>query len=237
MSQSPITSRRKLTPKAALRRLKSAFRAQLGLGTTRATTLLAGARLYDKAYELSCLLRTMHELQATASAVTFQLQNGTRLVFRGKGGAIQRGTWPYIEMRTHGLVQAEIWVDIECHALSAWMTGNPPVYPPYGRAHELDVVVVAPGASGTLPPDQLLIGVEAKHRGFTKALLKELLGVRRETAFKSDVTPNSFAWWRSDGLLPAHPASGIVLFCSDNSVLRYTDPAEFWGIEMIYHPF
>jgi hypothetical protein len=237
MSRSPSTTRRKLTPEAALRRLRVAFRTQLGLGTVRATTLLTGARLYDKAYELSCLLRTMHQLQAIDPAVSFQLQNGTRLAFRGKGGPIQRGTWPYIEMRSSSVTLAEIWVDIECHALSAWMTSNSLGYPPYGRAHELDVVVVAPGASGTIPPDQLYIGIEAKHRMFTKALLKELLGIRRETAFKGVGLRNDYAWWRDDRRLPADPPSGIVLFCSSNNVTRYTDPAEFWGIEMIHHPF
>jgi len=237
MSMSPKKRARKLTPRRALARLKGAFRSELGIGSKTADDLLAGAALYDKAYELSCLIETMRHLRSCVPSVAFQLIGGSKPKFRGKGGEIQRGVWPYIEMRATGGVLAEIWVDIECLALSASAQKKVPGNPPYGRAHELDVVVVAPNIAGRPAPTELLLGVEAKHRLFNKALLKELLGVRRETAYKAKEHGNPFAWWRSSRKLPAFPPSGIVLFCSDAGVSRYADPAKFWGLEMIYHPY
>ncbi|QSR19733.1 hypothetical protein CA833_21555 [Novosphingobium sp. KA1] len=220
-----------------MKRLKAAFRTELGIGSRTAADLLAGARLYDKAYELSCLIETMQHLKSCGSSVSFTLIGGCKPKFRGKGGDIQRGVWPFIEMYDGSTVVAEIWVDIECLALSAWVDGKAAGNPPFGRAHELDVIVVEPGASGKPEPGALKVGIEAKHRPFNKALLKELLGVRRETAFKSDDGPNPFAWWQPGRELPAEPPSGIVLFCSDVGALNYVDPAEFWGLEMIHHVF
>lgn len=237
MSVPPSKPTRKLTPAAALTRLKRAFRTEFGIGSKTSDDLLAGAALYDKAYELSCLIETMTYLMSCGSSVSFRLIGGSKPKFRGKGGEIQRGVWPFIEMHDVRGVIAEIWVDIECLALSAWMSVKTPGNPPYGRAHELDVVVVEPGTNGRPMPDDLKLGIEAKHRLFNKALLKELLGVRRETAYKSEDQPNSLAWWQPSRELPARPPSGIVLFCSDSGALNYADPAEFWGLEMIHHIF
>lgn len=237
MSLPPKKVTRKLTPSAALARLRAAFRAHLGIGTKTADALLLGASLYDKAYELSCLIETMRHLRGFTPSSSFHLIGGSKPKFRSKGGEIQRGVWPYIEMRVSSRVVAEIWVDIECLALSAWTLGKTPGNPPFGGAHELDVVLVHPNTSGRPRPDNLALGIEAKHRPFNKALLKELLGVRRETGFAGHTSTNQFAWWRPDRRLPVHPLTGIVLFCSDSSVLSYNDPTEFWGIEMVHHPF
>ncbi|WDF73044.1 hypothetical protein [Novosphingobium sp. KACC 22771] len=108
--------------------------------------------------------------------------------------------------------------------------------PTYGLAHELDIVLVKAGTSGRPTPEVLYIIVEAKHRTFNKALLKELLGVRRETAFKGHKA-SPFAWWSPHRPIAANPPCGLVLFCSSPSVTRYTDPADYWGIEMIYFPY
>jgi hypothetical protein len=237
MTIPPIKSTRKLTPIAALKRLKRAFESEFGVGTKTADGLILGATLYDKAYELSCLIETMQYLKSCGSSVSFLLVGGKELKFRGKGGDIQRGVWPFIEMREGKRVIAEIWVDIECQALSAWQVGKAPGNPPYGLAHELDVVVVEPGTSGKPTPVNLKLGIEAKHRPFNKALLKELLGVRRETAYKVAGKRNPLAWWKSNRILPSDPPSGIVLFCSDSRIEKYADPAEFWGIKMIHHTF
>ena len=236
MTLPPRKPTRKLTPRKALARLKGAFRSELGIGVKTADDLLAGARLYDKAYELFCLIETMRQLKSAVSSASFHLVGGAKPKFRGKGGQIQRHTWPYIEMRDGSGSIAEIWVDIECWALSAWCQGHAPGNPPYSRAHELDIVLVRPSTTGRPEPHELFLGIEAKHRPFNKALLKELMGVRRETAFKAIPQDNPFAWWRSDRRIPADPASGIVLFCSHASVHNYTGQAGFWGIEMIHHP-
>ena len=229
-------AKRKLTPRKALTRLRQAFQRHLRIGQKAASDLLTGAKLYDKAYELSSLIETLKALKSHIHGTVFTLMSGTHVRFRSKGGPINRGAWPFIEVRARHSVLAESWVDIECLALSAWKAGKTISGHPYGLAHELDIVVVEPRASGRPAPDELYVGVEAKHRKFNKALLKELLGVRRETAFASSPGYNPFAWWAAD-FLPTDPPSGIVLFCSDNSVGKYTDPADYWGIHMVYSPF
>lgn len=230
------TGTRRITPRTALNRLRRAFQRELGIGAASARGLLGGAILYDKAYELSCLTETMKALRVHMPGVSFVLRGGPALTFRTKGGPIVRGAWAFIELVEQGDVEAELWVDIECTALSAWRERKSMTTPSYGLAHELDIVLVAPGTSGRPTPDMLHIVVEAKHRPFNKALLKELLGVRRETAFKGDDL-NLFAWWIAGATIPATPPCGLVLFCSNASVIRYTDPARYWGIKMVYHPY
>jgi hypothetical protein len=226
-------SKRKLTPRTALRRLKRVLRQELGIGSATASGLLDGAKLYDKAYELSCFIQTVQELRAQDPGRSFVLVGGSSLTFRNKGGPIQRGAWPYVEVRSHGHAEAELWIDIEFTALSAWEQKKSMSYPTYGLAHELDILLVAPNVSGRPTPKEIYVGVEAKHREFSKSLLKELLGVRREMCYKSRGT-NRFAWWQPSGILPAKPASGLVLFCSGANVSNYVDPATFWGLSMVH---
>lgn len=52
--------------------------------------------------------------------------------------------------------------------------------------------------SGGPTPEGIYIGIEAKHREFCKALLKKLLGARREKCYQS--SGNRFAWWHRDVL-------------------------------------
>jgi hypothetical protein len=110
----------------------------------------------------------------------------------------------------------------------------------YGKAHELDVVLVPPGTNGFPRPADILIGVEAKHRPFNRGLLKELLGVRREMTMRVSGShnysaPHWFIWWSND--LPVFPPSGLVAFASSAHILRYNDPADFWGIHMQHLPY
>jgi hypothetical protein len=229
----PVT--RLPTPKTVLTRLARAFRRHLGLGRGSAGALLRGARLYDKAYELSSMLEMLDRLKAHQTSLTFRLVQGRSLIFRGKGGPIQRSNWPFIRIRNGSQIVAEVWVDIECMALSYSLTGKKIQGRPYAKAHELDVVVIEPDTSEYPRPEQIYLGLEAKHRLFNKALLKELLGVRREMTFRSSLGRNRFAWW-SGNLLPADPCSGLLAFCSNANIAKYQDLADFWGIKMIYHP-
>lgn len=228
-------SKRKLTPKIALKRLKRVLRQELGISSATATGLLSGAKLYDKAYELSCVIQTVKELRAQDPSRSFVLVGGSSLTFRNKGGPIQRGAWPYVEVRSRGRAVAELWLDTEFTALSAWEQNKGMSYPTYGLAHELDILLVEPNVGGRPTPDEIYLGVEAKHREFSKALLKELLGVRREMCYKNSGR-NLFAWWQPGGILPVWPASGLVLFCSGATMSNYTDPATFWGLSMIQKP-
>ena len=100
-------------------------------------------------------------------------------------------------------------------------------------------MLVRPGTDGRPLPKEIFLGVEAKHREFSKALLKELLGLRREMTLRSQMSryadPSWFIWWAE--YLPAEPASGLIAYCSSGSIMKYEAPAEFWGIRMEHLPF
>lgn len=227
------------TPGAVTAKLKAAFQSHLGVDHLTAGQLLAGATLQDKAYELHALIAVMRELKAQRTTLSFTLVHGTSVTFRAKGGPIDRTTWPYIRIDDQGIPVGELWVDIECLAISAGPGAKILTGYLYGKCHELDIVLVRPGTDGRPTPDEVLVGVEAKHRPFTKALLKELLGVRREMTMKrwdcqAYPDPHWFVWWSP--CLYNQPASGLVAYCSSNTINRYSAPADFWGIKMEYLP-
>lgn len=221
------------------KRLRRAFRNHLGVDRLTASQLLTSAKLQDKAYELAALIEVMAQLKSFRPNLTFTLIHGTSVVFRAKGGPIERTQWPYIQIDDGAQTVGELWVDIECLAISAGNSAKALRGYLYGSCHELDIVLVYPNTDGRPLPHEILLGVEAKHREFNKALLKELLGVRREMTMRS--SPNSykpdtwFVWWATE--LPAWPASGLVAFCSSATVNNYSDPADFWGIRMQHLPF
>ncbi len=221
------------------KKLRDAFRSHLGLDRRTAGQLLASATLQEKAYELNALIEVMARLKAMRSSLSFILVHGSSLVFRAKGGPIDRAKWPYIRIDDDRGTVGELWVDIECLAISAGRAAKALTGQIYGKCHELDIVLVVPGTSQRPLPDEVLLGVEAKHRVFNKALLKELLGVRREMTMRTNPsrtrnTRRWFIWWAHD--LPAQPPSGLVAFCSSNTINLYRDPADFWGIHMEYLP-
>ena len=114
--------------------------------------------------------------------------------------------------------------------------------PPNGDVHELDIVVLWPGLSDGHPhPDDILIGVEAKHRPYGRGLLKELLGVRREMACLAAPQPNPFVWWISappgqSPMVPSWPASALIGYCSYPNVIRYSARTSFFGVRLEHLP-
>lgn len=222
------------TPAKIIRRLKRAFQ-RLGAGQATATALVQRVHLFDKAYELLAMLEMLKNLRTHCRA-RFVLVQGHRVMFRTKGGPIN-SHYAHIEMSIGGFPAGEIWTDIECQSLSAVSSGISVRWPTYAAAHELDVVLVSVGVQGYPSPQHVLIAVEAKHRMYNKALLKELLGVRRETSFKSNMVSNDYAWWTSNGEIPCNPPVGLVAYCSSSNIQSYGTPSQdFWGIDMKYLP-
>lgn len=221
------------------KKLTDAFKAHLGVDRLTAGQLLASATLQDKAYELSAVIAVLTRLKTFRPSLTFTLVHGASLAFRAKGGPIDRTAWPYIRIEDDDQTVGEIWVDIECIAISAGHAAKAHTGHLYGKCHELDVVIVALETDGRPTPQEVLLGVEAKHRVFNKGLLKELLGVRREMTMRTSPTayppPWWFIWWARD--LPARPPSGLAVFCSSRTIDKYKDPADFWGIHMEHLPF
>jgi hypothetical protein len=230
-----MTSRtRAVTPAAVKQRIRRLFSRHLGGAAGR--RILGEMVYYDRAYELSCMVEVMSRLKSQFGHLDCVLSRGTSVEFRSKGGKLERGRWPHVELRLpdHGTI-GEIWTNVEFRSLSAARTSRVVRHPPYGDAHELDVVVLRPGLPDGYPnPEDIQVGVEAKHRPYTKALLKELLGVRREMAFVSPPRQNPFVWWTAT--VPASPPSGLIGYCSDVDVARYAGSTAFYGVELEHRP-
>lgn len=221
------------TPQAIIDKLEKYFSKYLNINSTNALQLLGKATLQDKAYELVSLIEMMNELKKRRPSMEFTLSAGTSVVFRGKGGPIDRKKWPFINIVYNSRTVGEIWVDIEFISLSACnsknLTGQL-----YAKCHELDVLIVEPGTNGRPHPHSIKLAIEAKHRPYSKQLLKELLGVRREMAMRTKHVNNHFAWWTNT--VPATPPSALISFCSCPNIKKYSYPESFWGIKMKHLP-
>ncbi len=219
--------------------ITATFQSQFG---TSAADALGRMTYVDRVYELRCLVALVDGLRERRSSLKFTLSGGPGLTLRSKGGPIDRQTDAYVEVRDGpGPVLAEIWSNVEFWSLSHVYSDGPtpsgptPSGPTYARAHELDLVLLKPKLGGRPKPAAILIGVEAKHRPYGKALLKELLGVRREMALRHAPAPNRWEWW-SDGGLPVAPTSGLIAWCSEPSIQNYNQAADFYGILMEHLP-
>lgn len=221
------------TSQAIKDQLEKYFSQYLEIDSASARQLLGNAELQDKAYELASLIGMMHALKKKHHRITFRLSKGTSVVFRGKGGPIDRNKWPFINVIRNNRIVGEIWVDIEFMSISAGNSTRIKGHL-YAKCHELDVLLVKPNVSGRPYPCEIYLAIEAKHRLYSKQLLKELLGVRREMAMRSMPIINEFAWWGS--AVPANPPSALISFCSYKNIEKYSASEDYWGIKMKHLP-
>lgn len=86
---------------------------------------------------------------------------------------------------------AELWTDVEFTSLSYDQRG---ASAPIQREdyQELDIVVTDAGVSGRPRHAEIWLGVECKNTGYTKGLLKEILGIRRKLSLLQNPRPPVF---------------------------------------------
>lgn len=186
---------------------------------------LTAGKLYE-AYALGLIARDLSQREGFRLTII----NGNYLPLKSSPGPINR-SYPHIQLSRHGRVVAEMWTDIEFLSLSYTRRMIGP--PTKGEYHELDIVVVEPGLTGRPRNDQVWLGAECKNTGYTKGLLKEILGVRRELSLLQNSKPTKFGAWPCT-TLPCEPASCLLVFSSDPNVLDYARPGEVFGIEFRY---
>jgi hypothetical protein len=156
----------------------------------------------------------------------------TRFVpLKSSPGPINR-SYPFFELRRGGNVLAELWTDVEFTSLSYnQRAAQRPIQ--RGDYHELDIVVTDPGLTGRPAYSQIWLGVECKNTGYTKGLLKEILGIRRELSFLQNPKTTRFRQWpRSQ--VPAEPPSCLMVFSTDAGVSQYSSPGDVFGIDFQY---
>lgn len=182
-----------------------------------------------KVYEAWALCRVLERLRAE-EGYDVVLHESTKVLLKSSPGPINRG-YSHFELRHPARESLEVWTDVEFTAMSARNrhTHRPCDY------HELDVVVVPAGTTGRPGHAAVRIGVECKNTGYTKGLLRSLLGVRRELSLLQHDVRTGFSRWPR-ALVDADPPSCLICFSTDPLVDSYRDPALFYGVDLVYEP-
>jgi len=161
------------------------------------------------------------------------LKNGLFLPLKSAPGPINRN-YAYFELSRGGKICAEIWTDVEFLSLSYSQRKNTSEAGK-GDYHELDIIVAEPNLRDRPRHSDIWLGVECKNTGYTKHLLREILGVRRELSLlRSDERTQFSSWPRA--MVPAHPASCLMVYSTDQAVSSYSGPGEVFGIDFVHEP-
>jgi hypothetical protein len=197
------------------------------------SSVIPAALTAGKLYEAHVLSRVIEAL-AIHEGYSIRLINSTFLPLKSSPGPINR-KYAYFELRRDGILHAEIWTDVEFLSLSCNQRKKQ-YAPDLGDYHELDIIVTPAGLSGRPSYDDIWLGVECKNTAtYAKNLLKEILGIRRELSYLRDDGPTHFTNWPRR-LVPAYPASCLMVYATDSSVKSYSGPGETFGIDFIYEP-
>lgn len=225
-----------MTKSAAKKLIKKAFAHLLGISNANAATLLPTALTAGKTYEAFVLAEICSNLKHKENC-TLRLVNGKNISLKSSPGPIN-SKYPYIEVTRNGIHIGDLYTDIEFLSLSTFIrSASTTISGPLtlGEYHELDIIMVKPGQTGRPPHYGILLGVECKNTEYSKGLLKEILGVRREMCFLADSSRTSFHFWPRMHV-PAEPTSCLLVYSSSSKVSKYSASGKVFGIDFIYLP-
>jgi hypothetical protein len=188
-----------------------------------------------KLYEIVVLAEVLGAYPGQVRAVS----PGGATVFKlaGSPSKATKGTFTYFEMvNAAGTVEHEVWLSAEVKTLSWDRSGA--MGTALSSQHEIDVgVFSAPLPASSYPTHQQLdAGLSCKHMATSKVHVRELLGLRRETALLARPQPCRAAWL-GKLQVPANPSSPVYLVSSDPGVLEYESPIDELGVYLAYVPF
>lgn len=210
-------------------KIAKAFSSILGISKSKASTLLPNTLTSGKAYEAHVLSIVCENLKYKEGC-NLVLKNGSNLVLKTSHGPINR-LYPWIEVSKHGNVIGEIFTDVEFLTLSYAQKNHVSLM--LGHFHELDILLVKKGINGRPQHSDILLGVECKNTGYTKSLLKEILGIRREMSLLASSNKTVFNTWpRRD--VPADPSSCLLVYSTSSKVAHYSAPGDTFGIDFIH---
>lgn len=212
----------------AMRLYARATRSQArGLAPSRS---LKTGKLYE-AYVLGTIAQSL----TTQERLRLRLSTGSILRLKSSSGPINRA-YPRVDVYDRsGSRIAEIWTDVEFFTLSCSSRARVATPRP-GDYHELDIVMVPCNMTGRPEHTDVWLGVECKHTGYTKDLLRQILGVRRELSYLQNPVRTKFASWPRPSV-PADPASCLLVYSTDPRVSVHNDPAgRTFGIDFIHEP-
>lgn len=192
----------------------------------------------SRLYELVVLERLLLSYVNVSSNRTVGVENapGGVLYLAGSPCMADKNVFSYFSLKRNGKVEHEAWVSVEVTTLSWDRAGSPTPLPNSGK-HEIDVGVFSELSDVPHYPDyrELHAGFSCKHRAPNKESVREVLGLRRETALLKPLSRSSVRWIRK--FVPAAPPSPIFLVCSSPGVLAYATPLEAIGVYMAHVPF
>jgi len=201
-------------------------------GSAPAPGLLPAAITSGKLYEAWVLCEVLDRLHNT-EGYHVRLKNSAKVVLKTSGGPINRA-YPYFELTRASRPPLEVWTDVQFRSLSHNGRGSPlPLQK--GDHHELDVVVVPAATNGRPTHSEVILGVECKNTGYTKDLLRSVLGVRRELSLLTDPKATRFSTWPR-ALVPADPPSCLSVYSTDPAIAAYSSPGAFFGIDFVHLP-
>lgn len=212
-------------------RITDIFENLFPMATEEEADLVPKSLTDGKLYEAYILTKIAENL-VTREGFTLRLVNGSHLQLKSSPGPINRN-YPCIEAYRGGNLVAELWTDIEYLTMSFADSGK--LNPNKGHYHELDIVLVDPRVKKYPRHDEIWLGVECKNTDYTKSLLKEILGIRRELSLLQENKQTKFNNWPRTRV-PAHPASCLLVYSSRQSILDYSDPGDFFGIDFYHEP-
>lgn len=186
-----------------------------------------------KLYEMVVLAEVLDAYPGSVTTVS----PGASATFKlaGAPAKANKAKFTYFELNRANTTEGEVWLSVEVTTLSSHRAGD--LDDALSSRHEVDVGVFVPLPTNSYPTfEQLLAGFSCKHMHASKAHVRELLGLRRETAILGGPVP-SLAPWLVTGDLPAIPASPLILISSDAGVLEYARPIDELGAYIDYVGF
>jgi hypothetical protein len=183
-----------------------------------------------KLYELFVLGRVLAELKSRGFNFSFF---GKVLELKQGPGKIQPHDGYFEGRHPARPDKFRIYTDVEVRTLGS--LGSSSVDD--SAFHEIDIVAVDDGVSGNPIPDDLLLGVECKSTAkFTKSIVKETLGIKREISYFQQPDLRSRlarAAGSSTPRVPSFPPVEYWLVYCDPKGNNYRQSPSKFGIE--YH--
>jgi hypothetical protein len=185
-----------------------------------------------KLYELYVLSRVIQDLATRGFICTFI---GSSLQFKAIPGKLKTSD-PHFEITPpkQGTTLLYLFVDIEFDSLGSHHVS----VSDKSLRHEIDIVVVDVNA-GYPSCKNIALGVECKAvANFSKSILKEVLGVRRELSLLDRANPSvlSQCGGKPAVAVPANPASEYWLAYIDPAGDSYKESPAAFGVEFRHMP-